>query len=451
MRSHDRGMSAGECAEEEPATCSIVVPWDVAPKYAHANMEALRLRSAIVPYLYTAAYHAHKSGLWFTAPLYYQWPELEGAYETSSPRPDPASKYEPQYSLGPDIWAAPVVKPSNSTDGLARMKLWVPPGLWVGMSGGQVVKGRDDGSSSVSVVAELNDIPLFARAGSIIPSIPVRPGNTVGLAMKPYDELIWNVYLATGGPMSGSGVVYEDDGMSTAYHDRDSYTLTTATYNISETSNVKDEVSMEARSLQVERSRAKKIAFTVTPSGHCEKLPTARATTIRFINSLPPESVVVNGLAIAYARFGGQATWRYESTDSAVTVELPLSQVAEGLQVELIVRQYGNEAALLDGIGFKIQRAISAKAALDEIRKTPGSRTGQDKLPGSILLAASAGSRLEYLASPSSRTEFNNLLAAFPTYLDNALGEVKSLAGDDDAANARVARAALLLLSAAES
>jgi alpha-glucosidase (family GH31 glycosyl hydrolase) len=102
----------------EPSTCSIVLPWDVDSKHAKANMEALRLRGSLVPYLYTAAYRAHKTGRWFTVPMYYNWPELEGAYETATLRPDPSAKYEPQYLFGDDMWAAPVVKPANSTDGL---------------------------------------------------------------------------------------------------------------------------------------------------------------------------------------------------------------------------------------------------------------------------------------------------------------------------------------------
>lgn len=454
MRSHERGMGAGRCVAKD--TCSIVVPWDAAPEYAQASMEALRLRGSLVPYLYTAAYNAHKTGQWFTSPLYYKWPELDGAYETANPRPDPNSKYESQFLLGGDIWAAPVVKPANSTDELARLKLWVPPGLWVGTLGGDVLKGSDDGASSIDFMADLKDIPLFARAGSIIPTIPIRPGRTLGLAMKPFDELIWNVYLADGAPISGSGTVYEDDGMSTAYHDRKSFTVTTATYNISNTVNSYDEELQILRRLKSPladngislESTTKTITFTVSTSGHCDKLPTTRATTIRLVNTAPPDSVVVNGLSLPFARFGGQGTWSYESKHSAVKVELPVSQVAEGLQVELAIPESAVDSGVLDGIGFKLQRAISAKAALDEIRRAPGSQTGQDKLPGSLLLAASAESRLEYLAGLPSKTDFNNLVSAYRTYLVSALGEVQEIDTHDDHVKSRVARAVSRLQSA---
>ena len=70
------------------------------------------------------------------------------------------------------------------------------------------------------------------------------------------------------------------------------------------------------------------------------KLPTSRATTIRRVNTMPPNSVLVNGLSLQYAHFGGKGTWSYESEDAAVKLELPISQVAEELQA-VIERELG--------------------------------------------------------------------------------------------------------------
>ena len=253
----------------------MVEPWNAPPKYAQANFEALRLRGKLIPYLYTAAYFAHKRGQWFLTPMYYNWPELAGSYDTAGPRPNPDAVYQSQYMLGNDCWVAPVVQASNLTDGLVRLNLWVPPGKWVGMIGGEVLSGSEDGMSSIEWSADLNDIPVFARAGSIIPSIPVYPGATAGLAMKSYDEVIWTIYLAKGGPLTGSGVLYEDDGISTAYYVRDSFTVTTAVYNISENGYTKTDVNDKADKRKLSAS-TKTLIFSVSTDGHCEKLPTLR-------------------------------------------------------------------------------------------------------------------------------------------------------------------------------
>lgn len=458
LRSHDRGMSAGDCSTHH--TCSTVVPWNVAPPYAQANMEALRLRGSLIPYLYTTAYKAHETGLWFTVPMYYQWPELEGAYQTASFRPDSEAAYDSQYLLGDDLWVAPVVKPANDTDGLTRLHLWVPPGLWVSTVGGQVLQGSQDGSSSVGWLADLNDIPIFARAGAIIPTIPVRPGNTVGLAMQNYEELVWTVYLADGAPDSGTGVVYEDDGGSMAYYDRDSYTLTTATYNISRTGTVdmpEDQVARRLKRAQPNNQHGgtvfqttKTLTFDVSTEGHCEKLLTARATTVRLINALPPMSVDVNGQSLTYSRFGGKGTWSYESKDAAVKVELPVSQVAEGLQVVVELPDEGDQPSLC-GLGFRLRRAIAAKAKLDEMRLTPGSQTGEDKLTANLMLAASAGSSLEYLAGLSTKEQFTDLMNSYNALLGGALHEVRELKAKNEATRDGIARAAALLESALQA
>ena len=399
-----------------------------------------------MPYLYTAAYFAHKTGKWFLSPLYYNWPELEGAYETAGFHPNPNAVYESQYMLGNDFWVSPVVKPSNTTDGLAQIQLWVPPGIWIGVSGGQVLTGTDDGMTSLKWLADVNDIPMFARAGSIIPSVPVRPGATVGLAMKSYDELVWTIYLAKGGPRTGSGVVYEDDGDSTAYYDRDSFTIATAVYNISKTVYTQHEVNGR-NSREHEReliASSNTMTFSVSTDGHCEKLPTFRATTLRIVNSAPPASVLANGLSIPYSRYGGSGTWSYDSTDVAVVVELPSSQVAEGLEVIIETKQHGSAALLMDGIGFQLQRAIAAKATLDEIRKTPGSQTGEDKITGELMLAASLGSSLEYLAGLPERRAFETLLSSYQSHFEGAYREIKRLSLDDP----QVCRALKLLESA---
>lgn len=404
-RAHERGASAGDCVKaNHERVCTVVEPWKVPYKFAQANYEALRTRGRLLPYLYTASHRAHMTGLWFTTPMYYEWPELDGAYETSALKPDDTSEIGPQYLFGEDLWVAPVVKPVGKKDGLSRATLWIPPGIWVGYDGGHVLTGSMDGSTYIPVTVDLSDVPLFARAGAVIPTRPVRTGNTIGLANKPYEELIWTIYFAKGVPRSGSGYVYDDDG-NTLAHVRGDCAITTTEYNI----------------LKQVNSERITIDVSITTESN-NFVPPRRANTIRITNTLPPERVTYNAKNIPWSRFGGKATWSYDSHAMAVVVELPALSTTQ--EIGLIVETRTSKT--VDGIGFKIARAQAAKAALDEARITPGSQTGDAGTAGALLRVASMGTLLEYLAGHSLPL-FEQHIGQFSALFEEARREVAAM------------------------
>jgi len=70
-------------------------------------------------------------------PLHYEWPTLDGAYETGAPYPNTdSSSFASQYLFGNDLLVAPVVTPSNKTTGLIELRIWIPPGVWIGLLDG---------------------------------------------------------------------------------------------------------------------------------------------------------------------------------------------------------------------------------------------------------------------------------------------------------------------------
>jgi alpha-glucosidase (family GH31 glycosyl hydrolase) len=440
LRTHDKGGSAGQCAKNDPETCYLVEPWNVPTKYANANYEALRLRGALLPYVYTSAQQAQSNGLWFITPMYYEWPELEGAYQTAAPHPNESAEFESQYLFGNDMWVAPVVKPANDTDGLARINVWVPPGRWVGLSGGRVIDGAKNGSSSLSLTVDLNEIPAFVRAGAIIPSIPVRSGATIGLAMKQYEELIWTVYLADKAPLVGTGSVYEDDATSTSYLDGAS-SITYAQYTMARG-------STQGATASEETSTA--IRFILSSSGlSYDERPSKRATTVRFMNTLPPSKVTFNGSEVSFSRFGGKGFWSYDATNAAVVVEIPPVSVADGFEV-FVETTTGAVNSSLDGIGSRLRRINAAKETLDEIRMVPGSQTGQIPSKASLMRAASGSSTLEYLAG-HSRSDFDSLVQSYHSLLKAAIAEVEGLSEEkqrDHIMDAEVKRSLLEFVEA---
>ena len=85
MRSHDRGMSGGGCANGNTFGCSIVEPWNVPnvnfPVTHHdANRDVLQTRATLLPYIYNGHRAAFDTGLGLIRPMYYPYPELDQAY-----------------------------------------------------------------------------------------------------------------------------------------------------------------------------------------------------------------------------------------------------------------------------------------------------------------------------------------------------------------------------------
>jgi alpha-glucosidase (family GH31 glycosyl hydrolase) len=57
----------------------VVEPWNVENTYFEANRAALQLREELVPYIYTAQRAAFDTGAGLIIPMYYFYPEADGA------------------------------------------------------------------------------------------------------------------------------------------------------------------------------------------------------------------------------------------------------------------------------------------------------------------------------------------------------------------------------------
>jgi alpha-glucosidase len=85
------------------------------PQYTAAMADALRLRSALLPYTYTAAADAaERTSIATMHPMYYEWPTEPLAYNLSST----------QYLFRPALLASPI---SNSSGAAMNWSTWLPP------------------------------------------------------------------------------------------------------------------------------------------------------------------------------------------------------------------------------------------------------------------------------------------------------------------------------------
>jgi alpha-glucosidase len=135
---------------------------DVLPVWARYG----KLRTQLQPYLAAAERTYDKTGM----PIMRQ---LALAY----PDDDRAAALDDEYLLGPDILAAPVLEA-----GASKRKLYLPPGRWIdfwrsvslGSDGAPRLKAPKilDGGREVEVPAPADEIPLFVRAGAVVPLLP---------------------------------------------------------------------------------------------------------------------------------------------------------------------------------------------------------------------------------------------------------------------------------------
>jgi alpha-D-xyloside xylohydrolase len=150
----------------------------------------LELRYRLMPYIYTAAADSHFEG----API------MRGL-AMDFPADATAKRIADQYLFGPSMLVAPVTRYGATS----RAVYFPGTATWYNAWTGEAVKGGE----TRTVAAPLDQMPLFVKAGAIVPLGPV----TQYVDEKPDAPLALNVYTGADGRYS----LYEDDGVSNAY------------------------------------------------------------------------------------------------------------------------------------------------------------------------------------------------------------------------------------------
>ena len=149
----------------------------------------LELRYRMLPYLYSAVRECTLTGMPIIRALWLHYPEDPKAVARGD-----------QYLWGRDVLVAPVVE-----QGATSRQLYLPRGVWYDFWTNE----RVEGGREISRTVDLETIPLYVRAGTILPLGPVKQ----------------HVYEASGEPVTicvypgsdASFLLYEDDGKSFDY------------------------------------------------------------------------------------------------------------------------------------------------------------------------------------------------------------------------------------------
>lgn len=169
---------------------SVTEPW-THPGILPEIRAAMRLRYDLLPYLYTCLHAAHARAEPILRPVFLDHPADAEAWEECD-----------EFLLGTDLLVATVLDPGARVRPLRLPRN--PTGWWDVWTGRWHAPG-----TRVEYPVDLGTIPLFARAGSVIPMATgarrADPGAETGRRL---------LIFPPSGEGSATGTLYEDDGVS---------------------------------------------------------------------------------------------------------------------------------------------------------------------------------------------------------------------------------------------
>ena len=248
------------------------LPWEYSGKARRVAASFLRLRESLGPYLYTLARSAHDSGTPIVRGMYLRWPEQNDAY-----------RYDREYMLGDQLLVAPVATPGDP----GQKAVWFPPGRWVDFFTGK----RYRGPRVVKLTVPLERMPVFARAGGIVPSRPYGPHEPV----RPPDPLILTVW----GGGAGRFRLYEDRGDGLGYLGR-SFAFT--------------------RIVHDDRGRRGTLVTIGPERGRFPGRVHRRRWELKLIGVARPATVTLNGRRLPGPKVGTKRGWSYHATKRTLVI-----------------------------------------------------------------------------------------------------------------------------------
>jgi alpha-glucosidase (family GH31 glycosyl hydrolase) len=166
-------------------------PWSYGNEAEAINKKYLRLRYKLLPYIYTLAYENYKSGMPLLRPLFFSYPDDELLINNSA-----------SYLFGDKLLVSPVV-----TGGTQTKNIYLPEGNWIYFWDDVFYQG----GQNYTVDTPIDIMPVFVKAGSIVPMAPLMNFTDE----LPADTLILNIYPSDN--LTAEFTLYEDDGLTLDY------------------------------------------------------------------------------------------------------------------------------------------------------------------------------------------------------------------------------------------
>ncbi len=170
-----RTHSSGDHGDQEP--------WAFDDEVIDITRKFVNLRYQLLPYLYTMFWQYIEEGIPMLKPLvYYDQEDIQTHYRND------------EFIFGNQILVCPILEPNA-----VGRRMYIPRGIWYNYWTNEEIKGGKE----IWVETKFDQIPIFVKAGAIIPKYPVQ--QYVG--ELEFEELTLDIYYKEGKEKS---VVYED-------------------------------------------------------------------------------------------------------------------------------------------------------------------------------------------------------------------------------------------------
>jgi alpha-glucosidase len=144
-----------------------------------------KLHVSLAPYMRGLAQAAHDTGVSIWRPLAVEFPSDAASWPVAD-----------EVMVGGGVLVAPV-----QTSGETARSVYLPPGTWFPWAGGASVTG----GTSVTAQAPVTEIPVYALAGTVVPTYPdgvqtltIEPSNAAGAASVGDDRIVFAFAGAAG-------------------------------------------------------------------------------------------------------------------------------------------------------------------------------------------------------------------------------------------------------------
>jgi len=166
----------------DPEKSQARTPWNMAERTddeecLNVYRYYANIRMNLLPYIYNEAYETSQTGIPLMRSMSYAFPNEKEA-----------SKLEYQYLLGDNILVAPVTAPD-----VLEQEVYLPKGGWFDFFTGEYLEG----GKTMVCSAKRNEIPVFIKAGSIIPlnlNSNLELGGSIGNKTNEYNHLSFRIY-----------------------------------------------------------------------------------------------------------------------------------------------------------------------------------------------------------------------------------------------------------------
>ncbi len=264
------------------------LPWNYGPAAEASAEKFLRLREALVPYSYITAREAHDTGLPMTRALYLDYPDAAEAYQ-----------FNDEYMYGDEMLVAPISTPGT----VASRRMWFPPGTWIDYFTG----AQFQGPSVQTVAAPLDRMPVFVKAGAIIPTLPYE--DHVGQQSNP--ATILSVYAGADGGYQ----LYSDAGDGLGY-EKAQYAWTPITTH--------------------QNGEGQQVITIGGAQGSYPGQPVSRNFQLKVVDASRPATVHAGNTLLPQTTAGSTAVgWWYDDASRTVHVTLPPSATQDTTKVDL--------------------------------------------------------------------------------------------------------------------